>query len=564
MKGSLLNGFKVWIQDGRGLPLSAPYGRVKFYKANTSEPLEVYSTSSMDVPLGTVVYTDINGYLPDVWLRTDYLYDVVAERKIGEDPETWVKLFDVKDVGEIVVDKIESSIATATFVHNVAELRDVDYTKIGIVYVLGYNDAGDTGEPMVFKYESGNRKVEDGGSVIIPNDRLPTDDGRWVQIFNESIIDVRKFGALPGVGGDVSSQINKCIIYCLDSSKRDYPLTIGFLAPGKYNVMGDLNLDQYTYTKDGERAYAHFIINSGVVFYGVGPNTALVVGRNSDILSNEKIVGGEYKLSVPSQYKGAVNSKWYGTKPSTIDNAVVYGEDGMSLVSNDSIVIYRDMHKLDLWDVGLEKLEGSYKGMVVKLLGDEIIRFNNGQQNSFRFNGKMYTSGLESTSDVNVRNYEGDVYTSVGFASISLVGGDSSTRIDSNRVKTNVVEASTKVDSPYVRTDKFAYLNYVDITSLVEEDYVHRGCPVILEDYYDEPVGFRIVLHTRKKGGFSFYTISSEEPTKTGTIAVVLEKYCALEFVKVGNRPDIGSGAYHSTWIMLCNGTLNSNGYIIG
>lgn len=559
MKGSLLNGFKVWIQDGRGLPLSAPYGRVKFYKANTSEPLEVYSSSAMDIPLGTTIYTDINGYLPDVWLRSDFLYDVVVEKKIGEDPETWVKLFDVEDVGEIIVEKIDTPITSTTIVSNIAELRDVDYTLFGIVYVLGYYNPGDTGEPMTFKYDADLRKVEDGGSIILPNDKLVTDDGRWTQVFNESVIDVRKFGALPDTGSDLTAKIVNAITYCRDTSKYYRPLTVAFLKPGQYSIRGNFDMDQYRYPADGKTEFMHYVINDGVVFNGLGSPKTLTIGRNTEVLSNVRLVSGEYSLKVPDEFKGFVRPCWfkdmseYGLD-SEISDAIVLGEDGMFLEATDCIIIYKDMHKVDLWGSKVEKIEGSTNGLSLKIGTTEAARLEKGLDVYFNLKGKAFVNGVRDYIGTRVQNVNGGEFSDVEPGRIAVNDDEGSeTVITPMKVTTKDVESSGKVTTESLKTNKFAYLKYKDITGHVVTPSASAVYEILLRDYVDEEPGFRVTLYSRAAGRFGFDTIYDASNTKSGTVYVNIKRFMGIEFVKVGNLENFNTGDTYPTWIMLDN-----------
>lgn len=435
MKGTLLGGFKVWIQDGKGLPLSAPGGRVKFYKANTAEPMEVYSSSAMDIPLGPIVYTDIHGYLPDVWLRTDFLYDVIVEKKVGDDPETWVQLYEIEDVGTIIEEETETPVTSTGIVSTISDLRDVDYTAFGTVYVLGYNDPGDTGERMVFHYDAESRKHDDGGSIILPNSKAFTEDGRWVQEFNGGMIDVRKFGAIPDAGADLSTQLSNCINYCLDASIHKRPASVLFLKPGKYSIRGNFSMDVYSVTTEGETEYLHYVINAGVKFNGIGSPRLLTLGRNTDVLTNGRLVTGYFALNVPNEFKGAIHAGWYGTEDwddsslkQTLSKSVIIGKDGMfPKTDGTNIVIYKDEQKVDLFNTTFKKFSNGFDFSAPYESANDgiLVSLRVGRSTEWRFTGNIYATDFNGSNVYLSYTSDPSKSTSIEPGLIRVKNGDS-------------------------------------------------------------------------------------------------------------------------------------------
>jgi len=332
MKGTLLGGFKIQLNDGNGHPLSS-LGRVRFYKAGTlagsSEPLEVYKSAAMDVALGTVVYSDANGYLPDIWLRGDYLYDVRVERKIQEDPVTWEKWYDVLNVGHVFDEVVDSYNENLTFVQNIDDLKTVDFTKFKNVFVAGFYEAGDWGEPSLFEYDAQSTKEPNGASYVLPNSLNPQDRGRWVQIFDCTTIDVRKFGAIPDLTEtpDVLANIVNCITYCINSTLFKSPISVGFLKSGNYYIGGHLDMDYYKFTfQDESTKKVGFVINNGVIFNGLIDGINVTLGQNTDVKSLSPIVAGGASLLMPEYMYRPILSGWGKNGTVGNHNMVIIGE----------------------------------------------------------------------------------------------------------------------------------------------------------------------------------------------------------------------------------------------
>ena len=364
MKSVLLGGLKVWLVNDGGRPLSAPGGRAKFYKAGTSTPATVYSDIDLteDDALGPVVATDKLGYLPAIWLKTDKLYKVVVEQRIGADPEQWEVLWEVDNVGYVDTSEWGGGDDRFLFVDSISDLKQVDHSEYGHVFVTGYYAPGDWGEPSLFVWDGESRKTADDGAYVLPNDVLSTEAGRWVQMFDGDILDVRKFGALPDMmqNSDIQWQVLKAINYSQENSTRMRPITVGFVAPGKYGFAGDFYFPYYEFVdlSDNSHHPINWFIGEDVVFYKAG-DTALTITLSKDTrcVTREALITGNWiTLAVEGGGSIEVDPAWWGNYGCTITDCYVKCH---SVTTNNKTFVRCDIESENFLDgyVELEQMD---------------------------------------------------------------------------------------------------------------------------------------------------------------------------------------------------------------
>lgn len=352
MKSVLLGGLKVWLVNDGGRPLSAPGGRAKFYRAGTSTPVTVYSDIDLteDDALGPVVDTDKLGYLPAIWLKTDKLYKVVVEQRIGVDPEQWEVLWEVDNVGYVDASVWGGGDDRFLFVDSISDLKQVDHSEYGHVFVTGYYAPGDWGEPSLFVWDGDSRKTADDGAYVRPNDVLATDAGRWVQIFDGDILDVRKFGALPDMtqNSDIQGRVLKAINYSQENSTRTRPITVGFVAPGRYDFSGDFDFSIYYFTDivdgTGQHQLKWFIGNDVVFRNTLETDATFTLAKTTDCRASEALITGEHSLlAVEGGGPVVVDPAWWGDTAMSLSLCYVrFGSVSTNQKTFDRCVIESD------------------------------------------------------------------------------------------------------------------------------------------------------------------------------------------------------------------------------
>lgn len=333
MHSVLLNGLRVWLSDNSGRPLSAPGGRACFYKAGTSTPETVYSDIDLTIEksLGTIVPTDKLGYLPAIWLKTDRLYKVRIEQRTNEDPREWTLLWEVDNVGYLDDDWTNITKDSAFSVNSIAELKNVNPSEHQTVLVKGYFELGDWGSPALFTWDNNCNIDPDDGAFVLPNGRATSIRGRWVQRFNGGIIDVRRFGAIPGIKNNVSvwNQVHNAIHYVQTYSSEERPYTLGFVAPGRYNLQGSIDFAQYYYIETGSpvKHYLNYFIGHNVVFKLVDntPNAFINLSKNTLCLTEEPLIEGYSNLLVEPNGSIQVNPVWWGNLACSVSDCNVVG-----------------------------------------------------------------------------------------------------------------------------------------------------------------------------------------------------------------------------------------------
>jgi len=322
-----LGGLKVFLVNDGGKPLSAPGGRAEFYVAGTSTPEPVYADMDLTNAIGPVVYTDELGYLPAIWLKTDRLYKVQIEQKLPGSPDTWAMLWEVDNVGFIDPNESSEPGEAPIAVGSIAALKQVDHSEHAAVLVNGYYFAGDWGEPSMFVYDSLSTASADDGAFVRPNDVAIGSMGRWVQIFAGDVLDVRKFGALPDMtdNADVTAKVVNAVNYAQRNSSRSRPLTIGFVAPGRYEFAGDFDFSSYSDfvdLSDNSHHKLNWLIGEDVVFKG--DNSDFTLSSNTLCQTREALIEGtNATLSVEGGGSIKVDPAWWGNKACSVSDCYV-------------------------------------------------------------------------------------------------------------------------------------------------------------------------------------------------------------------------------------------------
>jgi hypothetical protein len=266
----LLSGWRVYVPDENGNPLYQ--GRVYFYDASTSQPSTVYADKDQVTSLGTYVDVDGNGFLPAIWLDSSHLYKIVVKRLIQEDPETWQTMWEINDVGNPFLTSGNVTGESNIVVNTISELRALDPNdaeRPEYVYVMGWNNPGDTGSPMLFRWvqnASGN-----DGHWISPT---ITGVGAWEQIFDGEL-DPRKFGAIPDSGNYCDTSLHNCMMYATEPHTYDssdpkfyFPKTVRFVKEGIYRLDVEFDFTIYTMISQYDSAPVTVVIEDGVYLGG--------------------------------------------------------------------------------------------------------------------------------------------------------------------------------------------------------------------------------------------------------------------------------------------------------
>lgn len=286
MNGTLLSGFRIWIPDGNGKPLLN--GRVCFYDASTGKNAEVWADMALTETLGSVVPVDSNGYLPPIWLSKEHLYKAVVQKRIAKYPEEqWVDQWYINDVGE-VLDSKELPWSDVFYVEDIEALRALnpgkDTEEGSTIYVMGVHEGGDAGYPLMFRWDANSEENGLGLAFVEPSNWGKK--GRWVQIFSEAEIDVRKFGAIPGRGEPILTNITAALRYAENKAYNPSGKSVVF-SPGDYNIEGSVNFHSFdcqTKMMPGCR----FVSNQG--------NVNIYLGANTTVLTETFLVGERINL----------------------------------------------------------------------------------------------------------------------------------------------------------------------------------------------------------------------------------------------------------------------------
>lgn len=303
----LLSGWRVYVPDQNGNPLYQ--GRVYFYDASTSQPSPVYADKGQVTSLGTYVDVDNHGFLPSVWLAADHLYKVVVKRKIQADPETWQTLWEIDDVGNPFLTSTETEGESTMAFNTISDIKSIgpmDSARPEYAYVMGWFTPGDTGSPMLFKWNPDKNTLVDDGHWISP---LEYGHGSWEQIFDGDL-DPRKFGAIPDSGNSCDVSLANCMSYATEPHTYDpsdlnkhYPKTVHFVKEGRYALNAAFDFTAYTMLSQYDSAPVPVVIDDGV-FLG---NT-VTLGKSTRVNSSSPIA----TYPVFSDKEGYIKFSWFG------------------------------------------------------------------------------------------------------------------------------------------------------------------------------------------------------------------------------------------------------------
>lgn len=295
MAGILLSGWRIRLFDSAGSPLYP--GKVEFFDATTSAPKTVYSDKDLTIALGTSVTTDLEGYLPAIWLSDGYYKGIVSQR-IQADPETWKPLWTINHLGKELASSGIAGSGVMAYCENIAELKSITAGTIDAALVAGYYNAGDCGDPMFFVWDASSTKTDDAGAYIRSNDTPSGTAGRYNQVMPTGVLDIRKWGGIPNSESiDCTGALINMGNYAADY--EIYPVTppeIGFIAGGVYKFSGNTNLNRTWTNSLGT-------ITKKIPYY-VGNGVRFDCGRNKIIFTNTVKIESDSKLcEYPTSYE---------------------------------------------------------------------------------------------------------------------------------------------------------------------------------------------------------------------------------------------------------------------
>ena len=321
MAGTLLSGWRIRLFDANGTPLYP--GRVNFYDSSTSLPKTVYADNDLTVALGTSVPTDIEGYLPAIWLDAGY-YKADVQQRIQADPETWGTLWNINNVGKALAQTGVPGSGILAYCENIAELKAIEAGTIDAAIVAGYYNAGDCGEPLFFTWDPSATRADDGGAYIRSNDTPPMSAGRYVQNIKDEILDIRKWGGIPDSPTiDCTGPLVQMQNYAGFYQHYKVPPRIGFKAPGEYYFSGDvtLNATHYTPQYDHSEKIPYYIGNS-VEFTNMTTGITLTIANPTIIETDEPICQSPNSLKIEPGTMEYTRPQWISDRAGGIDNKI--------------------------------------------------------------------------------------------------------------------------------------------------------------------------------------------------------------------------------------------------
>lgn len=239
--------------------------------------------------LGSVVPVDSNGYLPPIWLSKEHLYKAVVQKRMAKYPEEqWVDQWYINDVGE-VLDSKELPWSDVFYVEDIEALRALnpgkDTEEGSTIYVMGVHEGGDAGYPLMFRWDANSEENGLGLAFVEPSNWGKK--GRWVQIFSEAEIDVRKFGAIPGRGEPILTNITAALRYASNGRYNADGKSVVFPS-GSYLIEGSLNLESFA---------ANVKILQNARFENISSELLeVIIGQRTVIESDDSIVGKDIGL----------------------------------------------------------------------------------------------------------------------------------------------------------------------------------------------------------------------------------------------------------------------------
>ena len=218
------------------------HGKIRFCRKGTTDNVTIYNRDGNAVR--NPEFTDMLGrteyqvFLDETADVTAYFYKYVGSGEMmhgpGEDydPARWAYQYSSDNLDP--VSRVDVGTESAWGVNTMQELRGTDPDSVAelhgvkMLWLYGYYACGDKA-PVLYVWDSGSLKNDDGGSVI-KADSVPG-AGRWVLANRELHFDVRHFGVFPqydkySTDFSYTSQISHCAVFCdnngLDAWFPDY------------------------------------------------------------------------------------------------------------------------------------------------------------------------------------------------------------------------------------------------------------------------------------------------------------------------------------------------------
>lgn len=126
---------------------------------------------------------------------------------------------------------VDENLDRSTQVVTIANLKDIDPTANGYVYVVGYRTTDDC-EGRVYVWDPTSNDTEDGGYVISSN---VSTGGRWILKFDGEYLPSSYYGVYPGNEANMNALMNYAQEVGTERRKT---------APGVYFITGNYNITQ--------------------------------------------------------------------------------------------------------------------------------------------------------------------------------------------------------------------------------------------------------------------------------------------------------------------------------
>ena len=218
------------------------HGKIRFCRKGTTDNVTIYNRDGIAVR--NPEFTDMLGrteyqvFIDEETDVTAYFYKYVGSGEMmhgpGEDydPARWAYQYSSDNLDP--ASRVDVGTESAWGVNTMQELRGTDPDSVAelhgvkMLWLYGYYECGDKA-PVLYVWDSGSLKNDDGGSVI-KADSVPG-AGRWVLANRELHFDVRHFGVFPqydkySTDFSYTSQISHCATFCdnngLDAWFPDY------------------------------------------------------------------------------------------------------------------------------------------------------------------------------------------------------------------------------------------------------------------------------------------------------------------------------------------------------
>jgi hypothetical protein len=316
----------------------ASFGRLAFYEASTQTLKAVYDQDGV-TPITNPVVLDSAGRSPAIKLGEGD-YKVILESFIGYDEfaqpiyqtEWTVDPYNAASGGVIG----ESTVVVA----NISALRNIDFSEITTVYVIGYYTPGDLGQGW-FHYDPTETNPDDNGSVIEPSGAGAS--GRWLRLFEDDVVYPQMWGAMDGIPGDTVSSRLLSMFEFVDASSLQKTI---IFPEQDYPVGGSISFTGVNTEVEFKRGAR---ITRAV---DVATNVSINVKSLKVPIKNSGIVGTEIELSITTSDINAIPvSSWNGSSDSDTFNKAQTNYNG-NLVVDDNYLL----NNLSI-DIGVDDLQ---------------------------------------------------------------------------------------------------------------------------------------------------------------------------------------------------------------